>query len=93
MYNSYEKLTKENIWYYNFFFLNHILEVTTLNTYMRYKGVGKEGISLASFKELENFDDPDSNYSARRLKETKGWNRQTSTEVIKMNIYGSLHAQ
>ena len=51
MYNSYEKLTKENIGYYNFFFLNHILEVTTLNTYMRYKGVGKEGISLASFKE------------------------------------------
>ena len=45
MYNSYEKLTKENIWYYNFFFLNHILEVTTLNTYMRYKGVGKEGVN------------------------------------------------
>lgn len=57
MYNSYvggsNLLTayKRNIWYYNFFFLNHILEVTTLNTYRRYKGIGKEGISLASFKE------------------------------------------
>lgn len=48
---TYSQLTKENIWYYNFFFLNHILEVTMLNTYMRYKGIGKEGISLASFKE------------------------------------------
>jgi len=43
------------------------------------------------------FDDPDRNNSAKKTQrcawQTNGWTRQTSTEEVKISIYGSFHPQ